>query len=156
VSILLSTDGGLTFPIILATATPNDGAQTVLLPAGLSTTTARIKVQPVDNIFFAISPQDFTISTVVSSSTPSTPLAGLEVFPNPSAGIFQLNVNNQQIGPITMHVSDALGRTILQETVSKAAAPLQHRFDLRHASQGVYHLRLTTPYGTSVTRLLKE
>jgi hypothetical protein len=156
VSILLSTDGGLTFPTILATATPNDGAQTVLLPAGLSTTTARIKVQPTDNIFFAISPQDFTISTVLGSSTPSAPLAGLEIFPNPSTGVFHLNVNNQQVGPITVHVMDALGRTILQETVSKAAAPLQHRFDLRHASQGVYHLRLTTPYGTSVTRLLKE
>ncbi|MGY2133455.1 reprolysin-like metallopeptidase [Hymenobacter sp. HD11105] len=156
VSILLSTDGGLTFPTILATATPNDGAQTVLLPAGLSTTTARIKVQPTDNIFFAISPQDFTISTVLGSSTPSAPLTGLEIFPNPSTGVFHLNVNNQQVGPITVHVMDALGRTILQETVSKAAAPLQHRLDLRHASQGVYHLRLTTPYGTSVTRLLKE
>ncbi|WP_159451966.1 zinc-dependent metalloprotease [Hymenobacter roseosalivarius] len=156
VSILLSTDGGLTFPTTLAVATPNNGTHPVLLPAGLSTTTARIKVQSVGNIFFAISPQDFTISTVLSSSTSGTPVAGLEIFPNPSTGVFQLTVNNRQAGPITMHVMDALGRTVCQETVSKAAAPLQHHLDLRHLSQGIYLLRLTTRQGTSIVRLLKE
>ena len=61
VSILLSTDGGYTYPITLLASTPNNGAAMVMLPAGLSTTTARIKVAAVGNIFFDISNANFTI-----------------------------------------------------------------------------------------------
>ena len=61
VSILLSTDGGYTYPTTLAASTPNNGSTTVTLPAGLKTTTARIKVAAVGNIFFDISNANFSI-----------------------------------------------------------------------------------------------
>ncbi len=60
VDILLSIDGGLTFPIALAENVPNDGDHKVVLP-GMPTTTARIMVKARDNIFFAINKSDFTI-----------------------------------------------------------------------------------------------
>ncbi|PHS05920.1 MAG: hypothetical protein COA78_14865, partial [Blastopirellula sp.] len=59
VDILLSTDGGKTFPITLAT-TANDGFQSVTLP-NITTTQARIKVQGTGNIFYDISDVDFSI-----------------------------------------------------------------------------------------------
>ncbi len=68
VDILLSVDGGFTYPFTLATGTPNDGAQAVLLPALPATvTTARIMVRGSGNIFYDISNTDFTIS---ASPTP--------------------------------------------------------------------------------------
>ena len=60
VDILLSTDGGLTFPISLAQNVPNDGNHNILLPA-TPTTNARIMVKAGNNVFFAINSSNFTI-----------------------------------------------------------------------------------------------
>jgi len=60
VDILLSTDGGSTFPIALATATPNDGSEVVALPPFLGSDSARVKVKGSGNVFFDVSNGDFS------------------------------------------------------------------------------------------------
>jgi hypothetical protein len=61
VNILLSIDGGYTYPFTLASGSANDGSEVVVLP-NVQTSTARVKVEAVGNIFFDISNFDFTIS----------------------------------------------------------------------------------------------
>ena len=60
VEILLSTDGGLTFPTSLGT-TPNDGTHTLNLP-NIDTTTARFQIKADGNIFFDITDANVTIA----------------------------------------------------------------------------------------------
>ena len=66
VRILLSLDGGYTWPVELSDSLvfeANDGSASVTIPAGTpGTARARIKIKAVDNVFFDISNADFTIT----------------------------------------------------------------------------------------------
>jgi len=99
VDILLSTDGGLTYPTTILTATPNDGTQTITVP-NIATTAARIMVRANGNIFYDISNTDFTITV------PSTPDYTLAVTSN-TASVCQPTAANYaiQIGQILSYNS---------------------------------------------------
>ncbi|HMK19085.1 MAG TPA: zinc-dependent metalloprotease family protein [Chitinophagaceae bacterium] len=70
VNILLSTDGGATFPTVLTAATANDGSQLITVPASPGSL-CRVKVEAVGNIFFDISNANFTISGAPACGTPT-------------------------------------------------------------------------------------
>jgi hypothetical protein len=76
VNIRLSTDGGNTFPILLATSTANDGSETITVPGNVPTGAARIKVEPTNNIFFDISNANFSIT---AAPVPPPTVAGIQV-----------------------------------------------------------------------------
>ena len=61
VKISLSTDGGVTFPTVLLDNAPNNGTASVKL-TNVTTTTARIKVEAIGNIFFDVSNSNFAIN----------------------------------------------------------------------------------------------
>lgn len=60
VRITLSTDGGFTYPVVLAASVPNNGSTTITVPNNISTT-CRVRVEGLGNIFFDISNANFTI-----------------------------------------------------------------------------------------------
>lgn len=62
VNIKLSTDSGLTFPTTIVSNTPNDGSYNYLVPGISDTSTARILIESVGNIFYDVSNFDFSIS----------------------------------------------------------------------------------------------
>ena len=80
VDILLSADGGNTYPVTLLAGTPNDGTQTVTIP-NTPGSTNRIMVKGSGHIFFDISNVNFTITagstdTVAPSSPTSLAASG--------------------------------------------------------------------------------
>ncbi len=92
VNILLSIDGGATFPFILASNVPNDGSQTITVPMiGGVTTTARLIVEGKNNIFFAVNSTNFTIQG--SEFVLNAPLTSIDVC-TPNDATFNFTYNN--------------------------------------------------------------
>ena len=71
VDILLSTDGGQTFPIVLLASTPNDGSQNIIIP-NMPGTTNRIMVKGSNHIFFDVNNSNFTITGSNTDTTAPT------------------------------------------------------------------------------------
>ncbi len=90
VKISLSTDGGSTFPTVLIASTPNDGSQSITVP-GSATTTARVKVEAVGNIFFDINNASITI--VDPNSTPPNNPTNVTFSPSPGCSGQTVNLS---------------------------------------------------------------
>jgi hypothetical protein len=97
VKITASLDGGNTFPYVLATSTPNDGSQTVTMP-NLATTSGRLKIESVGNIFFDISNANFTLTAPPSSAPASLSGRVIDLF-------------GRGISRVTVTIVDASGDT---------------------------------------------
>jgi hypothetical protein len=67
VEILLSTDGGYSFPFSLASGVANDGSAVVLIPS-FTTSSARFKIKAENNVFFDISDSNVIITQGVGGS----------------------------------------------------------------------------------------
>ncbi|WP_299160392.1 GEVED domain-containing protein [uncultured Tenacibaculum sp.] len=64
VNIRLSTDGGVTFPILIKENIANDGTEDIVIPNN-PTAQARIMVEAADNVFYNVNSTNFTINSTV-------------------------------------------------------------------------------------------
>lgn len=113
VKISLSTDGGQTYPTVLTASTPNDGSEVLSLP-NITTTTARIKIEAVGNIFFDISDANFSITLSVGFNFSNTLPATASC---PAPGTMDITLGTSAImgfsNPITLSASgNPAGTTI--------------------------------------------
>ncbi|MFZ1261339.1 MAG: reprolysin-like metallopeptidase, partial [Chitinophagaceae bacterium] len=84
VKISFSTDGGITFPTVLAASTPNDGTEDITIPVGL-TTTGRIKVEAIGNIFFDINNASITVLAPPAGFSFNSPAPIVSSCPTPTS-----------------------------------------------------------------------
>ncbi|MBM4130647.1 hypothetical protein FJ250_06410 [bacterium] len=158
VNIRLSVDGGFTWPYLLASATPNDGSESVNVP-NTSTTTARIKVEAAGNIFFDLSNFNFTIqsATGVAGDVPFGARPQLAANrPNPFGGETTLSFVLPRAARAELSVFDLSGRR-LRTLVQGEVGAGDHRVawdgtdaEGRRLSAGVYLYRLEA-LGESLT-----
>ncbi|HAE31940.1 MAG TPA: hypothetical protein DCF89_12555, partial [Flavobacteriales bacterium] len=90
VDILLSTDGGLTYPTVLASNVPNDGSETITVP-NVGTTTARVMVICSNGTFFDISDNNFEITIITTDYTLDATPASIAVC-QPDDAVYTVDV----------------------------------------------------------------
>lgn len=146
VDILLSTDGGLTYPTVLASNVPNDGSQPVNVP-NTATTTARVMVICSNGTFYDISNNNFTITAATNDYSLAVSPSSLTVC-QPNNATFTVNIGSvgSFSNPVSLSVSGVpvgasssfsvnpvtpVGQSIL--TISNTGA----------ATPGVYTLTIT-------------
>ncbi len=147
VSIYLSVDGGNTFPYTLIENTPNDGNEIVTIPYTPESTKARIKIIPVDNIYYSINSTSFTIrnkSFIFSFDEKSKEVCKTEtgvtfnVTYNPSNNFTDV-LNVTISGPSISGTNVSMSKT----TLSGSATSLQINFSsFQNATSGNYSFDL--------------
>jgi subtilisin-like proprotein convertase family protein len=105
VNILFSTDGGATFPTVLASSTANDGTETVTLPS-VASPSCRILIEAVGNIFYAVSKNIALGYVITTSCNTYSNTTALPIPDGVGANLPGAVVSNTINVPITGTVSD--------------------------------------------------
>ncbi|MDQ3472736.1 MAG: M12 family metallo-peptidase [Acidobacteriota bacterium] len=136
VSILLSTDFGMAYPIILALDTPNDGSETITLPGGVNSP-AHVMVRARGNIFFNISPAFYIFGP--NNTTPT--ISGF----SPGSGSAQSSVTITGTNFVNPSVTfNGTPATFVVHSTTQIVAVVPNG-----ATTGP--IRVTTPSGTAVS-----
>lgn len=160
VNIYISKDAGVTFTLMIAN-TPNDGFETITLPnLPVTSTTCRVKVESVGNIFFDINDKNFTISTVIGlglNENNASNSIGIQLYPNPFSNSVKINIRNNSnlIAEKTMiNVYDIIGNIVRSEVV-KLTENFSKVYDFSDLANGSYIIEITDGKQKAVARLIK-
>lgn len=77
----------------------------------------------------------------------------LDIFPNPSKGIFTVQFSNSSSNEISLNITNSLGSSVARSIIPAAGGIYRREFDLSEQSKGIYFLHLTDGK-QSITRKL--
>jgi len=69
--------------------------------------------------------------------------SGVEIYPNPSAGVFNIELPAGSKGKVRIEIFDSRGSLVYNNEFMNDGSGIVQTIDITHASQGVYYFRLT-------------
>lgn len=151
VDIMLSVDGGYTYPITLATAIPNIGTATITIPSDLTTTTARLKVKGSGNIFFDISDRNFTVGDSTTLNAADIQLdENISVYPNPATNnLYVSSLSAQKNSVVKGLLYNAVGQKMWTENIEGKTM-----IDMSAMARGLYFLHLFDKNAQTIKKII--
>lgn len=145
VDIFLSMDNGLTYPIVLATNTPNDGNEIITVPAGIHTASARVKVKGAGNVFFDISNEGFIINLWPAGILDAGNGKDLVIYPVPAKDRLFIKTGIGGYNKLTVH--NALGQQLMNTEIEDGTS-----IGLNVWAAGLYYISVTDASGAQQVR----
>ncbi len=154
VNILLSIDGGFTYAFVLATDVPNDGSQSVTVPVVPgNTSTARVKVEGNNTIFYAINPVNFFIDESLSIN--DNTLVSFGIYPNPNSGTFNLTGNFITNNRLELSIYDVRGRRVYENKFNPTPN-FNEQIHIENVATGLYICNLSDGINTATKKIIIE
>lgn len=145
VTILLSIDGGYTYPFTLVANTANDGSETITVPTGTNTNSARVKVKADGNVFFDVSNNNFKINNW-PADIPSVAFNNhITVFPIPATK--HINIVSDTNYSYDYGLYNAAGKRVSSGSFKDFAI-----IDVSSVAAGMYTLRLHSSANEKISR----
>lgn len=101
---------------------------------------------------------DTSVQTVIiTSATISETLNNsVEIFPNPSNGIFTIKFEQANNTAFTVKITSVLGDVVFYGNYEKTGSPVLVPVDIKHVVGGIYHGRLISTDGVYCARMVIE
>ncbi len=152
VDIFFSSDGGQSFTDTLALNVPNTGSVTVNTPTE-STSQGRIMIKGSDNIFFDIN--DAAIEVTENMSVATQSLKDFSVYPNPSAGVFNVKFSSLQTEEVEVSIYNLQGKRTWYKAYDNINAE-QLQLNLHDLQPGMYFIIFESNLKKAVQKIIVE
>ena len=155
VDIMFSTDGGLTYPVVMAQNTPNTGSAVVSVP-NLNTTTGRMMIISSNNIFYDLNDAVITVTGTVGVE--EFAFDNFSVYPNPSNGTFNLTFKPASDDNVEVSLYDLRGRAVNQSTFDdvSASSTFTRQLDYNYVESGMYFLVVKNGDKVTTKKVIKN
>ena len=154
VNISIATDGGFNYDHVLATATPNDGSETITVPENAESDFCRLKVECASNIFYDISNAYFTISDNVGFEEVIE--AGIKIYPNPTNDVLRFIIPTENNENVTIQLINSLGQQALMINEISRTEQFSTSFDVSQLVSGIYIAQLKVGDNQYMQRIVIE
>ena len=95
--------------------------------------------------------QDYTIVFSVASGTGINEIAnGFKIYPNPSSGMFTVEMNNVSNGEYSVEVYDVIGKMIYKSQITESITDI----NLTHMNAGLYYVSVNNGNEKNITKIM--
>jgi hypothetical protein len=82
--------------------------------------------------------------------------ADVEVYPNPTSGLFNISINNANFEVISISIVNIQGKEVFSVTEKNASNVYNKQISLESLAKGLYYVRLTTDSTMSIKKLILQ
>ncbi|MEO6456399.1 MAG: reprolysin-like metallopeptidase [Ginsengibacter sp.] len=152
VDILMSTDGGHTYPATIVSNTLNNGTTSIIVPNITTTNTVRFMVKASGSIFFDISDVNFTIT--FNPALPAS-LFSAAIRPQPFHNIANLYLSGIGKKDFKIIIIDIMGRVIERKEIKNNEETRLIPLDLSRHASGIYFIKILQDAMEATTKAAK-